>query len=72
MPAMDGLALCKSIKTDPGLRILPVIMFSSLINEQIACKCEDVEADAFITKPQFTELVELLDRFTVARDAVPA
>ncbi len=65
MPAMDGLALCKSIKTNPATKDLPVIMFSSLINEQIARKCEDVKADAYITKPQFAELVVLLDKFTM-------
>ena len=72
MPAMDGLALCKAIKSNPTLREVPVIMFSSLINEQIARKCEDVRSDAHITKPQFAELVDLLDRFTAARDTVPA
>lgn len=66
MPAMDGLALCKGVKSDPELKDLPVIIFSSLINEQIARKCEDVSADAYITKPQFRELVGLLDRFTCA------
>ncbi len=70
MPAMDGLALCKSIKTNQNLKILPVIMFSSLINEQIAHKCDDVEADAYISKPQFTELVQLLDQHSVAQETV--
>jgi len=72
MPAMDGLALCRTIKSDHATRELPVIMFSSLINEQIAHKCDDVGADACITKPQFTELVALLDRFTVVPEPVPA
>ena len=72
MPALDGLALCRYIKSDPNLRDLPVIMFSSLINEQIACKCDDVEADAHIAKPQFAELLELLDKLTNVHDAVPA
>jgi len=61
MPAMDGLALCREIKQKRGLDALPVIMFSSLINEQIAAKCEAVGADAYISKPQFTQLVDLLD-----------
>lgn len=65
MPMMDGLTLCKTIKTTMGIKDMPVIMFSSLINEQIARKCEDVGADSYITKPQFTELVSLLDRFVL-------
>ncbi len=65
MPQMDGLALCKNIKQTLGIKDIPVIMFSSLINEQIARKCEDVGAEAYITKPQFTELVNLLDEFVL-------
>jgi len=62
MPAMDGLAMCKSIKETLNIKDVPVIMFSSLINEQIARKCEDVGANDYISKPQFSELVTLLDK----------
>lgn len=62
MPVMDGLALCKKIKTDFGLEDVPVIMFSSLINDQMRLKCEGVGADACITKPEIGELVELIDK----------
>lgn len=62
MPAMDGLALCRWVKQTRQTAELPVIMFSSLINEQIAAKCRAVGADAYISKPQFTELVNLLDQ----------
>ena len=61
MPAMDGLALCRWVKQGHQTAGLPVIMFSSLINDQIAAKCRAVGADAYISKPQFTQLVELLD-----------
>jgi two-component system, chemotaxis family, chemotaxis protein CheV len=30
MPGMDGYHLCQRIKSDPQLKILPVILFSSL------------------------------------------
>lgn len=63
MPSMDGLTLCKQIKTDPVLRILTVIMFSSLINDQLAHKCEEVGADGHISKPQIHALVKMLDEF---------
>ncbi|MBF0292086.1 MAG: chemotaxis protein CheV [Nitrospinae bacterium] len=61
MPRMDGLTLCKKVKVEMGLSI-PVIVFSSMINEQMAVKCREVGADAFTTKPRSTELVELIDR----------
>jgi two-component system chemotaxis response regulator CheV len=61
MPRMDGLTLCKKVKVEMGLSI-PVIIFSSMINEQMAVKCREVGADAFITKPKSIELVDLIDR----------
>lgn len=70
MPAMDGLALCRWVKQTRQTGELPVIMFSSLINEQIAGKCEAVGADAYISKPQFTQLVNLLDEHTGILEAV--
>jgi len=62
MPEMDGLALCRTLKQARGHADLPVIVFSSLINDQITRKCEAVAADATISKPQFGELISLLDR----------
>jgi two-component system chemotaxis response regulator CheV len=66
MPMMDGLALCRNVKQTLQVKDVPVIMFSSLINDQIARKCEDVGADDFISKPQFAKLVDLLDKHCLA------
>ncbi len=63
MPKMDGLTLCRKIKTDYNMGDLPVVMFSSLINDQMRHKCESVGANASITKPQIAGLVKLLDEF---------
>ena len=62
MPLMDGLTLCRRIKKDYRLD-LPVIFFSSLINEQMKLKCADVGGDAQITKPEIARLVSLVDGF---------
>ena len=58
MPAMDGHNLCKRIKDDPVLRDIPVILFSSLINDKLYHKGESVGADDQITKPEITTLTE--------------
>ncbi|MEA3545434.1 MAG: chemotaxis protein [Thermodesulfobacteriota bacterium] len=63
MPRMDGLTLCKKIKEDPLLRDIKVVMFSSLINEQMATKCDQMGADGYATKPQIPYLVEMMDKF---------
>lgn len=57
MPAMDGLSLCRRIKSDPTLSSLPVVMFSSMINDEMAHKCLAVGASCCIGKPQIGQLV---------------
>ncbi len=61
MPSMDGLTLCRKIKEELGLKDLPVFIFSSLINDQIAQKCKEVGADQHLNKPQIRELVQMVD-----------
>jgi len=36
-------------------------MFSSLINEQMIIKCQEVGANQYVTKPDSNRLVEILD-----------
>lgn len=61
MPQMDGHHLTKKIKEDSFLSNIPVIIFSSLITEHLRHKGDQVGANAQISKPQLTKLVELLD-----------
>jgi two-component system, chemotaxis family, chemotaxis protein CheV len=61
MPRMDGLTLCRKIKTELGMKHVPVIMFSSLINEQMIAKCKSVGADGYVTKPEMNKLITMLD-----------
>ncbi|MGB8453651.1 MAG: chemotaxis protein [Anaerocolumna sp.] len=63
MPQMDGHHLTKLIKTDPELKDLPLIIFSSLINDEMKRKGESIGADAQITKPEIGSLVEVIDKF---------
>ncbi len=61
MPQMDGHHLTKLIKTDPDTKYIPVIIFSSLINDEMKKKGESVGANAQITKPEIGSLVEVID-----------
>ncbi len=63
MPQMDGLSLCKKIKSDSKLDHITVIMFSSLINKQMLFRCNSVGADDSITKPEMDQLVAMLDKY---------
>jgi len=61
MPQMDGHRLTKLIKEDPIFRKLPVILFSSLINDTMRIKGEQLGADAQISKPEIATLVSIID-----------
>jgi two-component system chemotaxis response regulator CheV len=71
MPQMDGLSLCKAIKKDMGLSV-PVILFSTLTNQEMSASREQVGADAFISKPQIVQLVEMADELTLPALAAQA
>ena len=58
MPVMDGLNLTHRIKTDPMLKQLPVVLFSSLITDKLRHKGESVGADDQISKPEVTQLAK--------------
>ena len=57
MPLMDGLTLCKQLKSDPRWSYLPVVFFSSTINDQMRRKCESVGGAASYSKPEINVLV---------------
>lgn len=62
MPLMDGHRLTKLVKDDPELKTIPVILFSSLIDEQMIIKGKQVGADEQITKPEIDKLVTIIDK----------
>jgi two-component system chemotaxis response regulator CheV len=64
MPQMDGLTLCRKVKQELRLNV-PIIMFSSLINEQMAIKCERVGADGYCNKPETEKMIGLIDDLAV-------
>lgn len=62
MPQLDGHALTRRVKEHKILRKLPVIIFSSLITDDLLHKGEAVGADAQMSKPEIENLVKLIDQ----------
>lgn len=62
MPIMDGHRLTKLAKTDDDVKGIPLIIFSSLVNEEMRRKGESLGADAQLTKPEIGNLVEAIDK----------
>ena len=61
MPRMDGHHLTKLVKNDPLLKKVPVIVFSSLIDESQRLQGEALGVNAHLSKPQIGRLVNTLD-----------
>lgn len=61
MPLMDGHRLTKLIKSDNVLKDLPVVIFSSLVNEEMRRKGEMLGANAQLSKPEIGKLVQTID-----------
>lgn len=61
MPQMDGHRLLKLIREDRNLNEMPVIVFSSLINEENRLKGQTLGATGQVSKPEINELVGLID-----------
>ncbi|OZI12309.1 chemotaxis protein CheV [Bacillaceae bacterium SAS-127] len=65
MPQMDGHHLTRRVKEHPALKQLPVIIFSSLITEDLRHKGDGVGANAQVSKPEIAELVKNIDRLVL-------
>ena len=61
MPEMDGHRLTKLIKDDREFKHLPVIIFSSLITEEMRRKGKELGADEQMSKPEIGHLVRVID-----------
>ena len=61
MPLMDGHRLTKLIKSDDETKDIPVVIFSSLVNEEMKRKGEALGADAQLSKPEIANLVRIID-----------
>lgn len=62
MPQMDGHRLTKLIKDDSSLKQIPVIIFSSLITEEMRRKGKEVGADEQLSKPEIGHLISVIDQ----------
>lgn len=67
MPKMDGHRLVKLIKGSNKLKSIPVVIFSSLINEAMYVKGKQIGADEQISKPEIGSLVGVID-YLLAKD----
>ena len=65
VPKLDGLSLCRLLKSDPSTRQIVVLIFSHLHAED---RAQEVEADAFLVKPLNEDrLIETVEKLVALR-----
>lgn len=67
MPQMDGHRLTKLIKSDTEFKSIPLIIFSSLITEEMRIKGEQLGANEQLSKPEIGNLVRVMDYLIMDR-----
>ena len=58
MPGTDGLAFCKSLKSDVQTSHIPVLMLTAQGDEQTRLECYEAGADGFMAKPFETKVLK--------------
>jgi two-component system, chemotaxis family, chemotaxis protein CheV len=62
MPRMDGHAFCKRVREQPAYDKIPILLFSSMINEALKRKGEALGADDQVTKPELDYLITRMEQ----------
>lgn len=61
MPEMDGHRLTYLLKNDDRTKSIPIVIFSSLVNDEMKKKGEALGANAQLSKPEIANLVQIVD-----------
>lgn len=67
MPMMDGHRLTKLVKSDDATAHIPIVIFSSLVNDEMKRKGEALGADAQLSKPEIGNLVKIIDELVASK-----
>ena len=65
MPEMDGHRLTKLVKSDEATAHIPIIIFSSLVNDEMKRKGAALGANAQLSKPEIGNLVRIVDQLVL-------
>ena len=67
MPRMDGRELLETLKKDPALRLIPVVILTSSKAEEDILRSYDLQASAYVSKPVdlagFGKIVKAIEGF---------
>jgi CheY-like chemotaxis protein len=76
LPRMDGREVLATIKNDPVLRCIPVVVLTTSDSEEDVVSSYSLYANAYVTKPvdfeRFIDVVRKIDDFFVSVVRLPA
>lgn len=73
MPRLDGITLVKQIREHQELKRMPIIIYSSIMAQDVRLKISGAGADAHVTKPELPRMVEKVCRLLAdSRQKQPA
>ena len=76
LPRKDGREVLAEIKSDPGLRSIPVVVLTTSKAEEDVLRSYKLHANAYVTKPvdfeRFIEVVRQIDEFFVTVVKLPS
>ncbi|HAP93793.1 MAG TPA: two-component system response regulator [Desulfotomaculum sp.] len=75
MPKVDGIEVLTTVKSDPELARIPIVILTTSAAEMDIAKAYDHHANSYLVKPvdfsQFTELLETLGYYWLAWNQSP-
>jgi len=67
LPKKDGREVLAAIKSDAGLKTIPVVILTTSQAEEDVVRAYNLSANCYVTKPvdfeQFTRIVQLIEQF---------
>jgi CheY-like chemotaxis protein len=76
LPKVDGLQVLKTIKNDPGLHTIPVVVLSTSASDADIAMAYTANANSYLVKPvdfsQFSDLLETLGNYWLLWNHHPA
>ncbi|PSB25891.1 response regulator [Chlorogloea sp. CCALA 695] len=75
LPGMDGREVLAAVKSDPSLKLIPVVVLTTSADEHDVLRSYNLNANCYVTKPldvhQFIQVVQLISTFWVAAVRLP-
>ncbi|HEX5127669.1 MAG TPA: response regulator [Rhodocyclaceae bacterium] len=75
MPKVDGLEVLRKIKSDPALKVIPIVMMTSSREEQDLVRSYQLGVNAYVVKPvsfhEFIEAIRVLGAFWALLNEAP-